>query len=38
MTHTDVAPTAVGSNLSHLARYLLDQDVIELFAEVDAIL
>jgi hypothetical protein len=38
MTHTDVAPTAVSSDMSELALRLLDQDVIDLFADVDAIL
>jgi hypothetical protein len=38
MTHTDVAPTAVSSDASEMALRLLDQDVIELFADVDAIL
>jgi hypothetical protein len=38
MTHTHVAPTAVSSDVSDLALRLLDQDVIQLFADVDAIL
>jgi hypothetical protein len=38
MTHTDVAPTPVSSDMSDQALRLLDQDVIDLFAEIDAIL
>lgn len=38
MTHTDVAPTPVSSDMSDQALRLLDQDVVDLFAEVDAIL
>ena len=38
MTQTSVAAIPVGSDMSDLDLVLLDQDVVELFDDVDAIL
>jgi hypothetical protein len=38
MTYADVAPAPLSSDMPDLALRLLDEDVIDLFADVDAIL